>query len=202
MRTISILLASFFLAPVVYAGGRHLEITPVLGLRGGATLDPKTPGEGKAEADPSASYGILVDFEVRPDARVEIFVDRQKLRFDSSPAPFGTDRFDLTVDYLHAGGVYEPRSEKVRPFVAAALGLTRFDASGASVHDSLALSGSVGGGVKIPMGSRLALRLEARGYATFSDVALQASCGAGCVVNFSGGGWYQLTGRVGLAIRL
>lgn len=188
--------------PPLRASDRSVEITPLLGLRGGATLDSNRAAEEKAEADAAPSVGLAVDFRVRPDARVEVFLDRQVLEFDADPVLFGAERFDLTIDYLHAGGVYEPPGRRARPFVSAALGLTRFDPDGASVDDSLSLSGSLAGGVKIPMGARLSLRLEARAYASFSDLSIQASCGPGCVVNLAAGGWYQVAGRIGLAIRL
>lgn len=199
----AILLALTFLLPVsgVCAAERDVRIIPLLGFRGGATLDPSSPQEGWAEADAAASIGLSVDFLVRPDGRVEIFLDRQELDFEPREGQAGSG-FDLTIDYLHAGGVYEPRGKGTRGFVAAGVGLTRFDADGASVADAIGLSGSLAGGAIVPVGERLALRFELRGYATLSDVALEASCGPGCVVNLSGGGWYQLAARVGLAIRL
>jgi hypothetical protein len=40
------------------------------------------------------------------------------------------------------------------------------------------------------------------GYGTINDAALSVACGPGCVVQFSGGGWFQLAARAGLAIRL
>lgn len=177
------------------------EITPTIGIRGGAELDSETGGTGKAEADPSVSFGLVYDFLVRPDARLEVFFDRQELEFEGEGASAsGTERFDVTVDYLHVGGVYEPRPGPTRPFVAVDLGLTRIDADGARVEDSIGLSGSIGGGTKVALGSRLALRLELRGYATFTDSAFQAVCGPGCTVSLHTDGWFQLAGRVGLVI--
>lgn len=201
MRWIPIVPALLLSVCGVRAAEREVRLTPLLGLRGGATLDPSSPQEGWAEADPSASIGLGLDVRLRPDARVEIFFDRQELDFEPKAGQPGSG-FDLTIDYLHAGGVYEPPRKGTRGFVAAGLGLTRFDADGASVTDALGLSGSLAGGATVPFGERLTLRLELRGYATLSDVALEASCGPGCVVNLSGGGWYQLAARVGLAIRL
>jgi hypothetical protein len=179
------------------AGEPSIEVTPVLGLRGGATVDADPPETGRAEADPSLSFGLVLDFPVRSDARIEVFFDRQELEFEGDPEPF-----DVTIDYLHAGGVYEPDRGRHRPFVAASLGLSRVDADGARVDDDLSLSGSLGGGTKIALGERLALRLELRGYATFSDGAVQATCGPGCTVNLQTEGWYQLAGRVGLVFRV
>lgn len=178
------------------AADSDVELTPFLGVRGGATLDPEPFGEGGAEADETESYGLVVDFPVRPDARVEIAVDRQRLKFD------GDAPFDLTVDYLQAGSVYEPQRKRLRPFVGIALGLTRFDADGASVSDAVGLSFSAGGGLKVPLGGRLALRLELRGFATTSDTAVFVACGPGCSVELAATGWAQLAARIGLAIRL
>jgi hypothetical protein len=192
-----------FAAPSLVAGdgASRPEITPMLGLRGGADLDPVSTGSPETEADPSASFGVVYDFLVRRDARLEIFLDRQELEFaEEGASTSGTERFDVTVDYLHVGGVYEPKSGPSRPFVAVDLGLTRIDADGATVDDSIGFSGSIGGGTKIALGSRLALRLEARGYATFSEPSFQAACGPGCTVNLSSAGWFQLAGRVGLVI--
>ncbi len=175
-----------------------LEITPVLGLRGGAELDPESGGLGSTEADPSATFGVVVDFKVRPDARVEVFFDRQRLEFVGDAT-----RFDVTVDYLQAGGVYEPHAEGTRGFVAVDLGLSRLDADdGATVSDSVSFSGSIGGGAKVPLGGRLALRLELRGYANLSDSVFQAVCGPGCTVSLSSDGWFQLGARAGLVIRI
>ncbi len=201
MRAIGIVLAAVLSVSGLCAAEREVRLTPLVGLRGGATLDPSSPQEGWAEADPSASIGFGLDVRVRPDARVEIFLDRQELDFQPEAGQLGSG-FDLTIDYLHAGGAYEPPRKGTRGFVAAAVGLTRFAADGASVTDALGVSGSLAGGAMVPLGGRVALRLEIRGYATLSDVALEASCGPGCVVNLSGGGWYQLAARVGLAIRL
>jgi hypothetical protein len=189
---------AFALAPQARADDKALEITPVLGFRGGAELDAESVGEPDAEADASLTFGVVTDFLVRPDARVEFFLDRQELEFEGE----STD-FDVVVDYLQAGGVYEPHPEGTRGFVGVALGLSHVDGRGSTtVDDSLGISGSIGGGVKVPLGSRLALRLELRGYATFSDSAFQAVCGPGCTVSFSSGGWYQLAARAGLAIRI
>jgi hypothetical protein len=196
--TLLLLAYSIVAAPAAHAGDSAFEITPVLGFRGGAELDPESVGLSSTEADPSATFGIVADFKIRPDARVEFFFDRQRLEFVGD-----STRFDVTVDYLQAGGVYEPNAEGTRGFVAVDLGLSRLDAEdGATVSDSVGLSGSIGGGAKVPLGGRLALRLELRGYATLSDSVFQAVCGPGCTVNLSSDGWFQFAARAGLAIRI
>ncbi len=184
------------------AADSAIELTPILGLRDGATLDPGSPGAGESDADAAASFGLVLDFALRADARIEIAAERQRLTFEGDAAASAAGEFDVNVDYLQAGTVYEPQGKRRRPFVGFALGLTRLDADGASVSDSVGLSASTGGGVKIPLGRRLALRLEARGYAAFHDTAVRVECGPGCTVELESEGWFQLAGRVGLAIRL
>lgn len=197
------------LAPAIAADSpsgtldRAYEITPVIGIRGGQTLDTNGSGApGRAEAGPSGSYGVVFDWAVRPDARVELFAERQVLRFEGDPSPTGSLHFDMDVDYFHAGAVYEPPRDRTRSFVAVALGLTHLGADGASVDESLGFSGSLGGGVKVPVGHALALRFELRGYANFTSGAVQVTCGPGCTVNLHADGWYQLAARMGLTIRM
>jgi hypothetical protein len=193
-----------FIATGTPAAARDLpvEIVPTIGVRGGATLHPDQPGYPPAEAPASISFGLGVNVYVRPDAWVDVSFDRQTLEFAADPAVFGVSRFDVTIDYLQFGGGYEPRSGKFRPFVAAALGLTRYGSDDGTLQETLGLSGSIGGGFKAGMGSRLSLELEILGYATSADAALSVSCGPGCSLQFASSGWYQVAARVGLAIRL
>jgi hypothetical protein len=184
------------------AGGHALELVPMIGVRGGVTMDPDQPGFAPAEASPAISFGLGLDVYLRPDAWFEAFIERQTLSFTADPDVFGVSGFDMNIDYLQFGGGYEPREGRVRPFVSAALGLTRYGADVGTVDKAVGLSGSVGGGFKAAMGERLAFKLEVLGYATVNAAALSVSCGAGCFVQFSSSGWYQLAARAGLAIRL
>jgi len=152
----------------------------MVGFRNGANLDASQPGYPPATADASASFGLGADFYVHPDAWFETFLERQTLRFQADPNTFGIGRFDVSVDYLQFGGGYEPHPGRTRPFVSA----------------------SIGGGMKVQIGRRAALKLELLGYATFSSSTVAVTCGPGCFVNFSGTGWYQLAARAGLAVRL
>src|SRR5262249_32981541 len=63
-------------------------------------------------------------------------------------------------------------------------------------------SGSIGGGVDVPLGRRVALRLEARGYATAGSAALSVSYGAGATIEYAASAWFQLGARGGVVIRL
>lgn len=184
------------------AGQHPVELVPRIGLRGGADLEADTPGVRDASASPSPSFGFAVDVFLRPDAWFEVLADHQTLEFTSDPASFGTSGFDFAVDYLQFGGGYGPPGGRVRPYVAAALGLTRYGANSGEVGSTIGASGSIGGGLRVPIQKRLAFRFEVRGYATFTDAAVSVACGPGCVVRFGANGWYQLAATVGLAVRL
>jgi hypothetical protein len=188
--------------PPVTAGQHAVELIPVVGFRGGANLEADTPGVPPAEASPSASLGLAVGWFVRPDAWFEVFADHQKLEFTSDPAAFGTSRFDFAVDYLQFGGAYGPQRGRVRPYVTVAVGLTRYGASPGEVGSTIGASGSLGGGVRVPIQDRVAFRFEVRGYATLTSAAVSAVCGPGCVVQFSADGWHQLAVTAGLVVRL
>jgi hypothetical protein len=110
--------------------------------------------------------------------------------------------FDVAVDYLQFGGRYQPAEGRVHPFVSAAIGLTRFGSNPGDVHRALGFSGSLGGGLQVPISRRTAFHFEVRGYATLDDAAISVACGPGCVVVFSGAGWYQFGASAGFAFRM
>jgi len=174
----------------------------MIGARNGATIDARTTGEPPATASASASFGLQVDVGVRPDGWFEAFVDHQRLAFTAKPGTFPATSCDFSVDYLQFGGRYEPGEGRVRAFVGAAAGLTRYGASPGSVGKSLGLSGSLSGGMTAPLSRRVALRLELRGYATTGASELSVTCGPGCLVTYGANAWFQVGARVGLAIRL
>ena len=200
--TVLLAIAAALGTPDATAADRRIELIPLVGVRGGATLEADQPGFAPAEADPSVAFGLGLDVYVRPDAWFEGFFERQTLEFDADPAVFGADQFDMTIDYLQFGGGYEPKQGAVSPFVSAALGLTHYGADAGTVDDSIGFSGSLGGGFKAAMGKRLAFKFEVLGYATVNAASLTVACGPGCFVHFAAGGWYQFAARIGLAIRL
>jgi len=197
----ALLLVAVAAAPAEGAGP-PVELVPLVGIRGGADLDADAPGVPPAEASPNVSFGLAVDVFVRPDGWFEASLDHQTLSFASDPTPFGRARFDLAIDYLQFGGGYEPPEGRVRPFVSATLGLTRYGASSGEVETTIGASGSLGGGFRVPINRALSFRFEVRGYATIADASVSVVCGPGCFVGFGGDGWYQLAARVGFAIRL
>lgn len=58
-RSIPILILAA--ATAASAADRRIELIPLVGVRGGATLEADQPGFAPAEADPSVSFGLGLD---------------------------------------------------------------------------------------------------------------------------------------------
>jgi hypothetical protein len=83
----------------------------------------------------------------------------------------------VVVDQWLAGGRQEFGVDRARPFLTGLLGLTRFGADGG---DEVRFTIGAGGGVKLPVQRRIALRLDSRVFTTFVDVDARAgACGSG-----------------------
>lgn len=201
-RRMPLLLAALLAAAPGRAASYPVDLVPMIGGRNGADLETTGSGFPPASASGSVSFGLGVEVPVRPEAWFEAFLDHQTLSFSSDSATQGSARFDFSVDYLQFGGGYQPGEGKIRPFVAASVGLTRYGASPGEVGNTLGASGSIAGGFKAPIGKKVAFKIELRGYATITDAAVSVTCGAGCSTQFVGSGWYQIAARAGLTIRL
>lgn len=86
--------------------------------------------------------------------------------------------------------------------MAGGLGVTRFHPRGAGLDDEYAVVLSIGGGALIPLGKRLAVRLEGRGIGTFILDETAVFCDENvCAIIIEGDGFVQAEFRAGLTIR-
>jgi len=147
------------------------------------------------------SYGAAFDVATDEFTQYELFYSRQSTSLSGpSPAPS-----DTVIEYLHIGGtVAFTEWQRVQPYFLATVGGTRFSPDSPLGTDRLYFSLSVGGGARIPLNSHLALRLEARGFATFFNTNTNVFCrsdqaGGVCLLHGSGSTFFQGETLAGLA---
>lgn len=197
-----LLLAALLAAPA--RGGEALEITPFVGYRFGGGLDAYT-GESY-NLDSASSYGLGMDLPLGDGtSMLELFWSRQETEVRTGGIFEESDRFDLTLDSYQVGVVYELDEERVRPFLVASLGATRFEIDRGSVSDSTVFALTVGGGAKLFLGDHVGIRLEGRVYAPFVGGSTGVACSGGggggsCFLSFSGNVLWQLELGAGVIV--
>ncbi len=185
-------------APVA---GADFELTPLAGIRIGGDLTAKTSGES-LDLDDGAAFGFLLGFPLDDQSIVEVELVHHETELQRGDLFNGEPLFQLDVDSIMVGGRYQYGGNKVEGFVAGGLGMTRFHPSGAGLDDEYAVVLSIGGGVLIPVGRTLAVRLEGRGIGTFILDESAVFCDESvCAIIIEGDGFVQAEFRAGLTIR-
>ena len=187
-------------APSFPALATELEIEAIGGFQQTGSLSSR---EGTIDLDAGPLYGLAAGWRVKPDGLVEIAWTRHEAEAsgDLVSGPVG---YDVVVDTLEFGGLWETRPGKMRPFLGLSLGGTRLASDGEDFADGWNASGSISGGVRYLLGERALLRLEARASGIyFADGgALGCTFPAGvCGVNASGSILGAFSARVALAAR-
>ena len=112
--------------------------------------------------------------------------------------------FILGIGYLLAGMIGGTSFWQGKlgdgPYVVGGLGATFFD-PGEGFDDELRASLNLGIGYEQPLGKTLAVRFEARGYATLVNSSGGFFCSGGCIVSISGDVFTQGEVMLGLSAR-
>ncbi len=178
-----------------------VEIAPFAGYRfGGAVTDAYT-GAGSS-LDGAGAFGVTVDIPVQRGATLELLFSRQNTGVELERYP-EVRRSDVTVDHWLAGvrAAIPTRNPNVHPFVAAYAGVTHFSGDSGEVTADTRFAAALGGGVLLDVTRRLAVRLDARAYASFVESGTGLFCGGGgCTGVF--GGSALLQGEVAAAVVL
>ena len=183
------------------AAAQTFEITPFGGWRfGGGFTDLETGAD--LDLDDSLSYGVIlsIPWNDPPRSRVELIWSRQ----DTTVSPPGANDplLDLDVQYLHVGGMvpFKTPNDRLETLISGGVGATFMrpgtDGAGSEVLFSL----SVGVGLLYHASDHIGIRLEARGYYTFTEADAAIFCAGGCVIAFSTGGFGQGELTAGLQI--
>jgi hypothetical protein len=179
---------------------QRIEIVPFVGYRFGGLMQNLTTGS-RYEISPSLAYGGLLEVAFGAGNRFTLTYSRQDTDVDTAMAGAG---IPVLLQYLEFGGT---RDMKIRgtaqPFVTGGLGLLIASVPGTLVGSATRLSVSAALGARVPAGSRVALRAEARGYLSFvGSSSVAASCGGGgCAIAFQGTGLLQGELAAGITFR-
>jgi hypothetical protein len=176
------------------------SMSPFAGYRFGGRLTLADTNTA-LDARNHMSYGVALDVATDTETQYELFYSRQSTSLSApSPTPSNT-----VIEYLHVGGTVNiGESPRFQPYFIGTLGATRFSPDSPAGNDRIYFSGSLGGGLRVPLNSHLALRLEARGFATFFSSHTAVFCRSGqaggvCLIHGSGSTFFQGDALAGLS---
>lgn len=146
----------------VQAQGRF-EITPFGGYMFGGKMRFY---EGDFKIQDNATYGILLDAEIAPGTKIELFWSQMNTTAEFR-AGFGyedlrIDPFDINVGYIQVGSLREIDYDNIKPFGIITLGTTYFSPQGTRYDQTWKFSTTLGGGAKIFFTDRIGIRLQGR----------------------------------------
>jgi hypothetical protein len=169
---------------------------------GGSFIDADS--DRKLRADASPAFAASLDRGLDGARQLQLFVSQQStdLTFErSAPVPARLT-LPLRVTYLHVGGSnFFAGQIGQGPYVVGGLGATLFSPGSDGYGNELRPSLNLGLGWQQPLGARVALRVEARGYFTLIDSAGGLFCDGGCTLSIRGDGFTQGEVNVGLSFR-
>lgn len=191
--------AAFFAVAAPAADIAHrFEITPIAGYRAGGDFD-EIGGTANPNIEPNVSYGLALDWRLDAERKLELLYDYQSTEIQDSGV-------GLDVEHLHIGGTASfDASDTFVPYIAGGLGATRLQPD--SGTDETRFSVSLGLGFEIPIGDRIGLRFEARGYLVSMDGNAEIFCGSSaaggtCLVRAAGSTLFQYALLGGIAVKL
>lgn len=193
-------------AGLAQAAPPQFEATAFGAYRLGGEFDVDNAPVGapdSADLEEGGGWGVGLALYRDPDAFYEFLYSRQATGIDRNAPVVGS--MDVTTEYYHLGGTlsFDPQPA-LRSWLSLTVGVTRFSADGYSAESEF--SASLGGGVRVPLGERVALTLGLRGYLTFVDTDTRFFCSSidgqgGCLLNSTGSTIFQAEASAGLAVR-
>ena len=187
-----------------------VEVTPFVGLRLGGTFDlrPDQVFQTQATLKDATSYGLSGGVRFDELSLIEFRWTRatSELRFEAPLLLVGASLGDVTLNQFHADFTREFVIREVkglRSFLTGSLGLTNV----AAADDGFTrFSFGFGGGLKQFLGSRFAIRAEAKWLPILIEPEIDGwACGAvlvgGCFAVLSGSLTQQIEFSIGPVVR-
>lgn len=197
LRFRSAALAAALLSAAAPAAAQ-LSVTPFAGFAATSGID-NVATDGHADVDAAATVGVAFGWPFDASRELELLYKQQS----TTLAPGGgAASFDLTIRYLHIGGSLFLDGPAGRGFYAVGgVGATQFSPSTSGYGREVKPSLSLGVGYVQPLGERIALRAEARGYLTLVNSSGGFLCSGGCVAVLKSDAVTQYEATVGLTAR-
>ena len=201
MKTTSPLLASAWMALLLAAptpASAQTSITLFAGYAGGSGVE-NTSTDSNADMKSAATYGLALGMVLDPSRELQLYYNQQSTTLSpgGNAAPF-----DLTIRYLHVGGtlfIDRPISQGL--YAVGGVGVTHFSPGTNGYSDEVRPSINLGFGYLLPLGDRIALRAEARGYFTLVNNSGGFLCSGGCVAVLQSEAVTQYEAKIGLMAR-
>lgn len=185
----------------------RFSVTPIAGYTFGGEFEDEA-GTASVELDDAAHWGLIANLRESANTQWEVFYARQQSEADIAELPGGlpAGAVDLDVQYLHVGGTYVADGVRARPFLAATVGVTRFDPDPLSFDSENFFSFGIGAGWQYAPTERLGLRLESRLLGTFLRSDSDLFCGTGpeenlCAISSDSDMYWQLQASLGVVFR-
>jgi len=173
LTVLAALLVAISLSPP-QATAQQFELTPFVGYRWGGSFSDVERDFGDIfntdfTVSDASAWGAMADFALTENWQLEFLYSRQEtdLRLDEGFLAPDNPLFDMNVEYLHGGLLYQWTQAKVRPYVTGGLGGTRFSPIDSDARSETRFSFNVGGGAKIFFGDHFGLRGDARFFSTY-----------------------------------
>jgi len=184
-------------APAEAADAPRIEVTPFVGYRMGGEFDVNDTASGSeqtVDVEDAASWGVDVGIYRDRQSFYEFLYSQQTAGLDTGlPTLKGVD---VKTEYFQLGGtLLYPDDQWFVPYLSLTVGAARFDAQSGGYDSETNFSASLGGGMRIPVGTNFDVTLGLRGYLTFVDSDSEIFCvGSGslnCLLRTSGSTYFQ-----------
>jgi hypothetical protein len=201
MKNANTLLASALAAAMLCAASpaaAQASVTLFAGYAGTSGIDNAT-NSTSADVKDGATFGVAVGMPFDASRELQLLYNQQSTTLTPGG---GAAPFDLTIRHLHVGGtVFADRAAGQGFYAVGGVGVTQFSPGTAGFGNEYKPSMNVGFGYHLPLGDRLALRAEARGYIAFVNSSGGFLCSGGCVVVLKSDAVTQVEAKIGLMAR-
>ena len=201
MKNTTTLLASALAAATLCSASpaaAQASVTLFAGYAGTNGIDNAT-NSTSADVKDGATFGVALGMPFDASREVQLLYNQQSTTLTPGG---GAAPFDLTIRHLHVGGtVFVDRAVGPGFYAVGGVGVTQFSPGTAGYGNEYKPSMNVGFGYHLPLGDRLALRAEARGYIAFVNSSGGFLCSGGCVVVLKSDAVTQVEAKIGLMAR-